>query len=73
MLKVKELRIERRMSQSQLARLAQVNQTSMSRIERGIEPAFPIRGARIAKALGWAGPVDDLFKEAGCDDAVSAS
>ena len=72
MLKVKELRIERRMSQSELARRACVNQTSMSRIERGIEPAFPHRGKRIAKALEWTGPVEELFEEVACDDGSSS-
>ena len=63
MLEVKELRIEKYMSQSQLARRAEVNQTSMSRIERGLEPAFPYRSKRIAVALDWDGDVDELFQE----------
>ena len=67
MLRVKELRLERRMSQAELARRANVNQTSMSRIERGLEPAFPHRGARIAAALEWEGPLDLLFEEASDD------
>ena len=72
MLKVKELRISQRMSQSELARRARVNQTSMSRIERGLEPAFPRRGARIAEALEWTGSLEELFGEVGCDDGDSS-
>ena len=52
------------MSQSKLARIADVNQTSMSRIERGLEPAYPMRARRIADALGWAGDPMELFEEA---------
>ena len=51
------------LSQSKLARLADVNQTSMSRIERGIEPAYPMRARRIADALGWNGEPMELFEE----------
>lgn len=57
--------IERRkmgLSQAALARAAGINQTSMSKVERGLEPAFPYRGKRIAEALGWEGNPDDLFK-----------
>ena len=53
------------MSQAELARRAGVNQTSMSRIERGLEPAYPRRGARIAEALEWKGAVTALFEEVG--------
>lgn len=52
------------LSQAKLARIADVNASSMSRIERGREPAYPNRGARIASALGWQGDPMDLFKEA---------
>lgn len=65
------LTVERRrrnLSQAKLARLADVNATSISRIEGGKEPAYPHRGKRIADALGWEGDPADLFKEVG-DDA----
>ena len=51
------------LSQAELARLANVNQTSLSRIERGLEPAYPTRGQRIADAIGWEGDYRDLFEE----------
>ena len=59
------------LSQSKLARLSDMNQTSMSRIERGLEPAYPRRAARIAAALGWEGEPMDLFEEA--DDVDNAT
>lgn len=59
------------LSQSKLARLSDVNQTSMSRIERGLEPPYPRRAARIAEALGWEGDPMDLFEEA--DDVDDAT
>lgn len=69
MLRIK-LELERRnISQAKLARLADVNQVSMSRIVNGLEPAFPHRGKRIAEALGWEGNPDDLFEEVPDDDA----
>ena len=50
-------------SQSELARRAGVNQTSLSRIENGKEPPFPKRAERIAAALGWDGEPMALFDE----------
>ena len=63
MLVVKQERIARGISQAKLARLADVNQSSMNRIENGKEPAYSGRGKRIASALGWQGDPADLFKE----------
>ena len=60
---IKKLLEERGMSQSELARQAEVNQTSLSRIINGLEPAYPKRGKRIADALGWEGDPEELFKE----------
>lgn len=62
--KVRALREELGMSQAELARLANVNQTSLSRIERGLEPPYPNRGRRIADALGWSGELRELFEAA---------
>lgn len=59
-------------SQAQLAREAGINATSMCRIERGKEPAYPKRGARIAEALGWQGDPMDLFKEVADDGPTAA-
>lgn len=72
---MKRVVLERRklgMSQSKLARAADVNQSCMSRIEAGKEPPYPYRGKRIADALGWEGDPDDLFKEVPDDDLATA-
>lgn len=50
-------------SQRELARKARVNETSLSRICNGKEPAYPARGKRIAEALGWTGDPMALFEE----------
>lgn len=63
MLRIKKILHDRRLSQARLARLADVNQTSMSRIVNGKEPAFPYRGQRIADALGWEDDWKELFEE----------
>lgn len=63
MLKVTAERLKQGMSQAKLARLAEVNQSCMSRIENGKEEAYPHRGKRIADALGWEGDPDELFHE----------
>ena len=63
---MKRVTVERRKlgwSQAELARHAEVNATSMSRIESGKEPAWPKRGKRIADALGWQGDPDELFED----------
>lgn len=54
---------ERGLSQSKAARLADVHTSSMSRIVRGVEPPFPVRGQRIASAIGWPGDWRELFAE----------
>ena len=58
------------LSQAKLARLADVNASSMSRIERGKEQAYPHRGKRIAEALGWRKDPAELFEEVSDDDAL---
>lgn len=70
MLLVEKERRNRGISQAKLARLADVNQSSMSRIEHGNEPAYPHRGKRIADALGWTGDPAALFEEV-ADDELS--
>lgn len=51
------------MSQAECARLAGINQTSLSRIVNGQEPPYPKRSKRIADAIGWQGDPADLFEE----------
>ncbi len=63
MLILAEVRKRKGVSQAKLARLAGVNQTSLSRIENGKEPAYSKRGKRIADALGWEGDPAELFEE----------
>lgn len=60
--KIQEVRVSLGISQAELARRAGINQTSLSRIENGQEPAFPKRGKKIADALGWSGDPDELFE-----------
>ncbi|MEG0303679.1 helix-turn-helix domain-containing protein [Gordonibacter sp.] len=72
---MKKVVLERKklgMSQAKLARVADVNQSCMSRIESGKEPPYPHRGKRIADALGWAGDPAELFEEV-TDDAVDTA
>lgn len=56
--------LERRgMTQTECARRADVNQSSMNRICRKKEPAYPNRAKRIAEAIGWDGDPAALFEE----------
>ena len=73
MLRVELERKAQGISQAKLARLADVNATSMSRIERGKEPAYPKRGQRIADALGWEGDYKKLFEEVSEDEQHPAA
>ena len=58
----------RGLTQAKLARKADVNESSMSRIVRGVEPAYSGRGQRIADALGWEGDWSALFEEVEADE-----
>ena len=60
---IKRVMRDKGLSQAKTARLAEVNESSFSRIVRGIEPPFPKRGKRIADALGWEGDWRELFDE----------
>ena len=53
----------KRMTQADLAQRTGIDPASVSRIVRGVEPAYPKRGKRIADALGWAGDPSELFEE----------
>lgn len=70
--RVSYVRKEQGMSQAALARAAGINQASMSRIENGMEPAYPNRGKRIADALGWKGDLSELFEAVTEDDLPHA-
>lgn len=68
MIRIVKLRVEKGLSQAKLARIADVNASSLNRIEKGKEPLYPIRGRRIAAALGWDGNPDALLEEVGGDE-----
>lgn len=51
------------LSQAGLARKIGANPSSISRIEAGKEPPYPLRARRIADAVGWKGDPMELFKE----------
>lgn len=68
MLRLKRELYRLRMSQAECARQSGVNQTSLSRIITGKEPAYPHRGKRIADAVGWKGDPTELFEEVDEDD-----
>lgn len=68
MLRIAKLRSEKGISQAKLARIADVNASSLNRIENGKEPLYPVRGRRIADALGWNGDPDALLEEVGRDE-----
>lgn len=64
--KVKRIVFERRkcgFSQAEVARRIGANPSSVSRIESGKEPPYPMRAKRIADALGWEGDPMELFEE----------
>ena len=58
-------------SMAELARQCGANASSISRIERGLEPPYPLRAQRIAASLGWRGNPMDLFEEV--DDGGEAA
>jgi transcriptional regulator with XRE-family HTH domain len=53
MLKVVKLRMELGWSQARLARAARIDQSNMSRIERGLLAPYPGQLRRLARALRW--------------------
>lgn len=63
MVRLKLELLRRGMSQRELAERAHVNEASVSRICHGREAAYPERGRRIARALGWTGDPTELFEE----------
>lgn len=62
MLRIEQVLKEKGISQAKAARMCDVNESSMSRIVRGIEPPYPYRGQRIADALEWHGDWCELFE-----------
>lgn len=62
-LRIKQYLGSRCMTQSEAARLCELKQQAFSRIVNGVEPPYPKRGQRIADALGWERPWQELFEE----------
>lgn len=64
MLRIEQVLKEKGLSRAKVARMCDVNESSMSRIVRGVEPPYPNRAKRIAAALNW--PTEraaELFEE----------
>lgn len=63
MMKLKHELMRLNISQSECARRAGINQTSIYRITAGKEPPYPLRSKKIADAIGWEGDPAELFEE----------
>lgn len=62
----KRLKMERMaqgLSQAKLARLADINQTCLCRLEKGHLPMYPAWEERIVDALGYTGDASELMEE----------
>lgn len=68
MIRLKYELFRRGMSQAKLAHMADINQTSLSRLMLGKEHVYPKWAERIAEAIGWEGNPDELFEEVIDDD-----
>ena len=64
-MKLVEIRKEKGLSQSALARLAELHPATISQIEHGRLKPYPSQMAKIAKALGWEGDAAELFGDDG--------
>lgn len=60
---LRRLRLARGLTQKALAERAGCPVVSVARIEGGLEPPYPKRGAKIADALGWCGDNDALYSD----------
>ena len=58
-----KVRAEKGLSMSGLARKAEMHVSSISQIESGRLSPYPSQKEKIAKALDWAGDIDELFEE----------
>lgn len=73
---LRRLRLARGLTQKALAEKAGCSVVSVARIEGGLEPPYPKRGANIAAALGWHDDGETLFSneltEQEVEDALRA-
>ncbi len=60
--RIRELRLEAKLSMTELAAMTQIRKPDLSRLERGQLPFYPSYRQRIAKALNVA-EIDLLMKE----------
>ena len=62
MLRIKYLMYENEIKNVDLAERLGIKPQAISRIVNGLEPAYPKRGQRIADALKWERPWQELFE-----------
>lgn len=54
---------EKGLSQSELARISNINRTVLSDVENGRRLPYPKMREKVAEALGWMGDPEQLFEE----------
>ena len=59
--KLQDIRKERGLTQAALARVAWLNSSELSKMERGRVIPYEEQAQRIAAALRWEGPLEELF------------
>lgn len=57
------VRLNQSLSQAKLARMAELNQSTLSRIETGFSKAYPGELRRICEVLGWTGDPQELLDD----------
>lgn len=63
MLRIRSICQEKYGTQAMIAHETGIGEPTVSRIVRGLEPAYPGRGQAIAEAIGWQGDWRELFEE----------
>ena len=63
MLRIRSICMAKYGTQAEIARATGIGEPTVSRIVRGLEPAYPGRGQAIATAIGWQGDWRELFEE----------
>ena len=63
MLRIRSICMAKYGTQAEIARVTGIGEPTVSRIVRGLEPAYPGRGQAIAAAIGWQGDWRELFEE----------
>lgn len=60
---ITQIRKDRGLSMSELARMAKMHVSSVSQIESGRLMPYPGQAKKLSDALGWNGETQTLFKE----------